>query len=174
MRPRLTIAEFGGRKFGRLTVIADAGFKKHRHFWLCRCDCGNQKTVVHDHLRAGHIRSCGCLAVERHKTAPLIRGHSSHDKKSPTYRSWVAMVTRCTNNRRKYWKNYGGRGIQVCDRWRRFENFLADMGTRPENRSLDRYPNPDGNYEPSNCRWATRVQQANNRSKLGASAAMRG
>lgn len=81
---------------------------------------------------------------------------------TPTYSSWADMVQRCTNPKRKRYADYGGRGIQVCDRWRKFENFLADMGPRPEGMELDRIEN-DGNYEPGNCRWSTPTTQSNNR-----------
>jgi len=89
--------------------------------------------------------------------------HNRRNVRSPTYRSWIMMVTRCTNRRVDNYKYYGGRGISVCDHWRTFSNFLTDMGERPSLAySLDRWPNKDGNYEPGNCRWATRIQQARN------------
>jgi hypothetical protein len=94
----------------------------------------------------------------------VTHGHARKGKQTGTYLSWKEMKKRCANPNQKYWKNYGGRGIRVCDRWlNSFENFLADMGERPEGTSIDRYPNNDGNYEPGNCRWATRKQQRANR-----------
>jgi hypothetical protein len=90
----------------------------------------------------------------------FIHGHTTHSTRSPTYRSWQAMIVRCTDHRRT---NYCGRNITVCERWLKFENFLADMRERPPGTTLDRYPNNDGNYEPGNCRWATQTEQHRNR-----------
>jgi hypothetical protein len=93
---------------------------------------------------------------------PRTHGHASNGC-SPTYHSWTAMKKRCRDPNNKDWKIYGGRGISYCERWERFDNFLADMGERPEGTSLDRFPDKNGNYEPGNCRWATDLEQARNR-----------
>jgi len=96
-------------------------------------------------------------------TISVTHGCSSlNGKKPPTYRSWSSMRSRCLDPKHKAYKNYGGRGILICARWESFENFLADMGERPQGTTLDRFPNPNGNYEPVNCRWATKAQQCRN------------
>lgn len=150
-----------GDRYGRLVVLAEAG-RNHRRerVYLCRCDCGNELEVVGASLRRGATRSCGCLARDQlTERLPQRRHGHARGKPSPTYVSWQSMVGRCTRPTNRSWARYGGRGITVCERWRRFENFLADMGERPEGTTLDRL-DPDGNYEPGNCRWATDGIQA--------------
>lgn len=102
------------------------------------------------------------IPVRERSEAVTVHGHTWHGGFSPTYMSWKGMHQRCRNPSQQSWKYYGGRGIVVCERWRSFENFLADMGERPEDRTLDRI-DPYGNYEPANCRWATAVEQRRNR-----------
>ena len=155
-----------GDVFGRLTVISRTSNERNGQArWHCKCSCGGTLEVCGDRLRLGKTRSCGCL---RKETTPLnavtIHGHASPGNQSPTYKSWISMKQRCTNPHNCNWKNYGGRGIKVCDRWfNSFVNFLTDMGERPDGRTIDRYPDPYGNYELANCRWATPAQQQHNR-----------
>ncbi len=157
-----------GMKFGRLTVIRRAGFQNRGACWLCRCTCGRIKKIHGDHLRRGYTRSCGCLAKERAsqraKRQFTKHGHVSRNIASPEYYSWKAMIQRCTNSSSPNFERYGGRGITVCKRWRKFKNFLTDMGKRPAGKTLDR-KNVNGNYKPSNCKWATKSEQQFNRRK---------
>lgn len=117
--------------------------------WLCLCDCGVQKQVIHQTLVRGESRSCGC-------------GRKSYDYTDPVHRTWRHMMERCFSKTSNDHRLYGARGITVCERWRSFENFQKDMAPRPPGTSLDRINN-DGNYEPGNCRWADPKTQANNR-----------
>lgn len=155
-----------GQRFGRLVVLRRDGYRCKQATWHCRCDCGAETSTQGSHLRSGHTLSCGCLgrehAVAASRSSSWKHGHG-HGMRSPTYRSWISMKTRCTNPSVPHYHYYGGRGIRVCERWEKFENFLADMGLRPAGTSLDRYPNNSGNYEPGNCRWATPKEQAKNR-----------
>jgi hypothetical protein len=138
--------------------------------WECRCDCGGSVFAVTGSLRSGNTQSCGCLKRERIAEACLTHGHARAKARHPQYGPWGAMIQRCTNKNSPSYEDYGGRGIKVCTRWRYgesdksgFECFLADMGERPSpDHTLDRVNN-DGNYEPSNCRWATGEQQRLNR-----------
>lgn len=153
-----------GEKFGRLTVLSISHVDNHRvSHVLCKCDCGTEKIVRFSSLSSGGLRSCGCLHREAAK-ATAVKHCTTHGmSRSPTYRSWLAMVARCTNPKHNRSHIYSGAGVSVCERWRKFENFLADMGERPEGMSLDRFPDGAGDYGPGNCRWATSRQQALNR-----------
>ena len=145
-------------KYGRLTVLRRVPSNNNHLRWLCRCSCGEEVSVQSSNLSSGNTKSCGCLQKEL--TALRFTTHGQRQTKE--YVIWADLRKRCRNKKWKDYKNYGGRGITVCDRWERFENFLEDMGLRPEGLSIDRINN-DGNYEPDNCRWATSKQQNRNR-----------
>lgn len=153
------LIDMTGKRYGRLLVLGVAFIDKHKQrHWNCLCDCGTHAVVCGYQMRDGSSTSCGCYSRERSREAAK-HGMSS----SSTYVSWRSMIARCNNPRNKDFPKWGGRGISICDRWLVFENFLEDMGPRPEGKTLDRFPNNDGNYEPGNCRWATASEQARNR-----------
>lgn len=151
--------------FGRLTAISRHHKTHNGHWvWNCKCECGNDAVIYATNLVRGLTKSCGCYRIETSGLANLSHGHSVGEKCTSEYRSWCSLLSRCNNPNYRKFKDYGGRGIKVCDRWTNsFENFLSDMGLKPSlSHSIDRIDN-DGNYEPSNCRWATIAQQSRNR-----------
>ena len=151
-----------GERFGRLTVISLSHKDKSRswHVWV-KCSCGTEKTVKFSTLSSGGIRSCGCLRDEQARVNAISSSTTHGMTRTPTYATWSAMLARCANPGANSYGTYNG--VSVCTRWLKFENFLADMGRRPDGMSLDRFPDRKGGYNPENCRWATPKEQALNR-----------
>lgn len=160
--PRKSV-DLTGRVCGKLTIVRRSK-KSYATAWLCKCSCGKETTVVTASLIHGYTKSCGCLQKARVRETSITHGqsHGSEGKPTAEYQAWSCMRTRCNNPNNRGYKDYGGRGISVCARWGKFEAFLSDMGPRPKGASLDRINN-NGNYGPKNCRWATSIEQCNNK-----------
>ena len=161
--------DLSGKKLGRLTI----GEKKRigrLFYWEAICDCGNKKLVVAGNLTRSSepTRSCGCIQIEKLKSRSGVKspsykhGHAIGNKRSRTLRIWSGMIDRCYNKKNKAYKYYGERGITVCDRWHKFDNFLQDMGESPQNLSIERIDNEKG-YSIENCKWVTHLEQVSNR-----------
>lgn len=157
-----------GQRYGRLVTTKVVGTTRFGLLWRCQCDCGNAHDVISTVLKKGDTKSCGCLrrdnglrTIKIANVAPRS-GHKMSGTKA--YAAWRSMKSRCLNKRHRAFKDYGGRGIGVCSRWMKFENFYADMGNAPTGKSLDRIDNNSG-YSPQNCRWTDwKTQHRNTRS----------
>lgn len=152
-------ADLTGRKFGRLTAMQHVNKSR----WLCKCECGGTSITSKQNLEHGISKSCGCLKLEFNRTQNLKHGRARHGQQNLTWRTWAAMRGRCLCAGNVGYKHYGGRGITICERWlESFNNFLMDMGERPDGMTLGRINN-DGPYCKENCRWETPAQQACNK-----------
>jgi hypothetical protein len=165
---RANYLDLSGQRFGRLVAVAptERRGRNRSKIWLAVCDCGEKTEASADNLRTGHTVSCGCYMRERASASNVIHGGSHRGRHTTEYKTWSSMRGRCADPQDK---NYGGRGIAVCERWGSYENFLADMGPRPDGHSIERV-DVNGNYEPSNCIWLPMAEQSKNRrrSKRGA------
>jgi len=153
-----------GERFGRWRVLYRARYNGKLPSWMCVCDCGKLRVVTTYDLKTRHSESCGCFVREKNIGNQYCKthGHTRRGWCSKTYSSWQGMIERCKGNDARDRKNYTERGITVCERWKSFDNFLSDMGERPEGKTIDRKNNDNG-YYLENCRWATMKEQQNNR-----------
>jgi len=162
--PRRRYKDITGKRYGKLVAIEFAGLTKTKQaLWLCKCDCGNHSTVMIGNLTSGMSKSCGCGIVDRLRIT--IKNNTKHgNSKTKLYRVWTNMKSRCLNSKSPDFKNYGGRGITICSEWTEYIPFRdwALANGYSEGLEIDREDN-DGNYEPSNCRFVTRIVNQNNR-----------
>lgn len=155
-----------GNRFGAWTVVKFLEMQRGGSIYACVCDCGIKRDIYRSNLISGKTKSCGCQKSQAISNAKTTHGQARTRNGNSTrlYGIWSGMLNRCTNPNNRAYLRYGGRGVSVCERWRKFENFAADMGDPQPWESIDRIDN-DGNYEPSNCRWETATGQARNNSR---------
>lgn len=159
----MAVTDLSGNRYGNLLVLNYKGRSSSGcYMWLCKCDCGEETVVSVNHLKNGHTISCGCVLISKRKQGLLHKTHGG--SKTRLYRIWKSMRRRCNSPTATRYEDWGGRGIAVCEEWNNFEIFRgwALSHGYTDNLSIDRINN-DGNYEPSNCRWATAKEQSNNR-----------
>ena len=158
-----TLLDISGQRFGKLTALRHVGYRPGGAIWECQCDCGGTTVVYSQNLRKGRTKSCGCNTAKAISESVATHGESRGNW-TPEYRAWRAMLDRCNQTGHSSYKYYGARGIKVCERWKAsFANFVTDLGRKPSPKhSLDRI-DVNGNYEPTNCRWATAIEQRRNR-----------
>ncbi len=157
---RTEAKDISGQRFGMLVAMhRERNISSKDVVWHCQCDCGKSKLVVGRHLRSRNTQSCGCLRLGNATLKNTKHGMS----KTAIYKAWADMHQRCINPKHRHFKDYGERGITVCDRWKDFSVFLDDMGERPKGCTLDRFPDNNGPYAPDNCRWATAQEQNANK-----------
>lgn len=164
MTKPISTEDLVGKTYGRLTFIEPVRKTPQGSVWVCRCSCGKTKEVSQSSVRSGNTRSCGCLRREQApKNAKVVHGHNRAAGVTRTYTIWRAMLARCLNKNHEAYSRYGGAGITVCSAWLKdFSSFLKDMGEAPPRLSIDRVDGTKG-YFLSNCRWATGVQQGQNK-----------
>lgn len=161
----MSIEQYTPETYGRLVVVSKEKIingKQQRIICQCQCACGQVRRVRLDALKRGASQSCGCLQKEMVTERSMKHGHCSGNASSRAHMAWVAMTQRCGNINHKSFKDYGGRGVTVCERWAIFQNFLDDMGSPEPGQSIDRKDNNKG-YSKDNCRWASSTDQGNNR-----------
>lgn len=158
------IYDMTGKKYNRLLAVRFDRIENKCSFWLFKCDCGKEKILMATYVRQGETKSCGCLTGQGGK---YLRTHGLYKQFKKEWWIWSGMRNRCSNKKEKCYKNYGGRGIMVCDRWQKFENFIEDMGPRPSERHTIERRDNDAGYCKENCSWELpEVQQNNKRNTI--------